>query len=173
LFFVSGKRKSSGQKFGDKAPAGKIRTVAFRSAFEDFEKTSLVAVPGLLGKLYYLSELHDGRGGYSHWGMNRVYGTYAAERAIGTSHKAILTKVLRAPLRVLVDDLRRSAANAQLSAADFIAALKKRTSALLPQGSMAASQKHAMAVLQALSALVEGQDDATPQGASRLPRLVR
>lgn len=147
--------------------------MALRSASEDFEQTSLAVIPGLLGKLHYLSGLHDGRGGYAHWGMGRVYGAHAAERAIGTSHKAILTQVLRTPMRVLFEDLQRSASNVQVSTIEFLSVLKKRTPALLPEGSTAASQRHAMAVLRALSALVENPERASPPGASPLPPLVR
>jgi hypothetical protein len=140
--------------------------VALRSALEDFESTSLGAIPGLLGKLHYFAELHDGRGRYSHWGMGRVYGEEAARRAMRTSHAAVFTRVLRTPLRVLAEDLSGSASSAQVTAVAFLSSLGKLTSHALPAGAVAASQSHLMAVLHALSALVESQARASRQDAS-------
>jgi len=79
--------------------------VALRSPLEDFESTTLEAIPGLFGKLRYVAELHDGSGGYSHWGMERVHGKEPTRRAIRLAHAALLTQVLRTQLRVLVADL--------------------------------------------------------------------
>ena len=140
--------------------------MALRSALEDFEDTSLGAIPGLLGKLHYFAELHDGRGKYSHWGMGRVYGEEAARRAMRTSHAAVLTRVLRTPLRVLAEDLSSSASSAQVTALAFLSSLGKLTPQALPAGTGAASQSHLMAVLHALSALEESQARANRQDAS-------
>ena len=137
-----------------------------RSALEDFEGTSLGAIPGLLGKLNYFAELHDGRGKYSHWGMGRVHGEEAARRAMRTSHGAVLTRILRTPLRVLVEDLSSSASSAQITAVAFLSSLGKLTLQALPAGAAAASQSHLMAVLHALSALVETQAHASHQDTS-------
>ena len=145
--------------------------MALRSALEDFEGTTLGAISGLLGKLHYLARLHDGHGNYSHWGMERVHGHEATARAIRTSHAAVLTQVLRTPLRLLADDLRSSASNAQLPASEFLSSLRDLTRQLLPERSVMASQKHLMAVLYALSALVETQERASHPGASPRPPL--
>lgn len=142
--------------------------VALRSALEDFEKTTLYAVPGLLGKLYYLAGLHDGHGNYSHWGMGKVHGEEAACRAIRTSHATVLTQVLRAPLRILIEDLRSSATSARVPPRELLSSLRKLKRQALPERSVAASQAHLMAVLHALSALVENQERASPRGASPL-----
>ena len=140
--------------------------MALRSALEDFEGTSLGAIPRLLGKLHYFAELHDGRGNYSHWGMGRVYGEETARRAIRTSHAAVLTRVLRTPLRVLAEDLNGSASSAQVTALAFLSSLVKLTAQALPAGALAASQSHLTAVLHALSALVESQARASRLNAS-------
>jgi hypothetical protein len=140
--------------------------VALRTALEDFEGTSLSAIPGLLGKLHYFAELHDGRGRYSHWGMGRVHGEEAARRAMRTSHAAVVTRVLRTPLRVLAEDLSSSASSAQVTALAFLSSLGNLTAQALPAGAVAASQSHLMAVLHALSALVESQARASRQDAS-------
>ena len=147
--------------------------MALRSALEDFEGTSLGAICGLLGKLHYFAELHDGRGRYSHWGMRRVYGEEAARRAMRTSHAAVLTRVLRTPLRVLAEDLSSSASSAQVTALAFLSSLGNLAAQALPAGAVAASQSHLMAVLHALSALVESQARASRQGASPPPPPVQ
>ena len=54
-----------------------VKFVVLKSALEDFEGSTLSAVPGLLGKLRYLARLYT-RGVYSHWGMEKVYGSGAA-----------------------------------------------------------------------------------------------
>lgn len=140
--------------------------MTLRSALEDFESTSLGAVPGLLGKLHYVAQLHDGRGGYSHWGMGRVHGQEAARRAIRTSHAALLMRVLRTPLRVLAEDLGCSASSLRLTPLEFLPSLEKLTAQALPGRPMAAEQKHLTAVLHALSALAENPALASRPGAS-------
>jgi hypothetical protein len=154
--------------------------VALKSALEDFEGTTLAAISGLLGKLYYLAGLHDGYGKYSHWGMGRVHGEEAARRAIRTSHAAVLAQVLRTPLRELDEDLRRSASSAQISAREFLQSLNKLapqalpspqraktgTAADGPERSLAASEKHFRAVLHALFALLANRAPASRPDAS-------
>lgn len=147
--------------------------MGLKSALEDFEGTSLGAISGLLGKLHYFAELHDGRGRYSHWGMGRVHGEEAARRAMSTSHAAVLTRVLRTPLRVLAEDLSGSASSAQVTAQAFLLSLEKLTPQALPSRPVAASQKHFTAVLHALSALVESQARASRPDASPPPPPVR
>ena len=150
--------------------------MAFKSAVEDFEGTTLAAIPGLLGRLHYLAGLHDGHGNYSHWGMGRVHGEEVARRAIRTSHAAVLAQVLRTPLRELDEDLRRSAVSEQVTAREFLMSLRKLAPQALPlpqraktgtaangtERSAVASEKHFRAVLHALSALL-----ASPARASR------
>jgi hypothetical protein len=155
------------------AEVWKTSAVAVRSAVEDFEGTTLEAVPGLLGKLHYLARLHDGLGKYRHWGMERVHGAEAAARAIHSSHMSVLTRVLRAPLRVLVEDASRSASGLQISNRELIHSLKTMPRQLFPERSQAVSQKHLMATLNALSALVESRGHASRQAASPLPPLDR
>ncbi len=147
--------------------------MVLKSAFEDFEGSSLGAVPGLLGKLHYLAALHDGGGSYSHWGLGRVYGRDAAQRAIRASHSALLSRILRTPLRVLADDLESSAFSAQITANEFLFSLEKLTRQVLPERPQAASQKHLMSVLHALSALLQSQARATLPAASPRQPLVR
>jgi hypothetical protein len=147
--------------------------VALKSALEDFESTTLAAIPGLLGKLRYLAGLHDGRGRYSHWGMGRVHGEEAARRAIRTSHAAVLAQVLRAPLRVLDEDLKGSAVSAQTTAAEFLLSLKQLGPQVLPERPGEASEKHLRAVLHALSVLLANPGRANLPDASPPPLPVQ
>ncbi len=143
--------------------------MVLKSALEDFEASSLGSIPGLLGKLHYLAALHNSQG-YSHWGLGKVYGKDAAQRAIRASHTALLAQVLRTPLRVLAQDLDSSASREQVPALEFIFSLETRAAQALPEHPQAASQKHLMSVLHALSALVRSQGPATRPGASPLPQ---
>ena len=143
--------------------------MALKSALEDFQDATLSAVSGLLGKLHYIAGLHDGHGGYSHWGMGRVHGEEPARRAIHAAHSAILTQLLRTPLRILDMDLKRSALDGKLTAFELLASLIKMTRRALPDRSMAASEKHLTAVLHALLALQESPIRANRPDASQLP----
>jgi hypothetical protein len=152
---------------------GESNYVALKSAVEDFESTTLGAIPGLLAKLHYIAGLHDGRGNYAHWGMGRTHGEGAAQRAMRASHAGVLAQVLRTPLRELDEDLRRSASGRRLSASAFLASLKQLAGQALPDRSLPASEKHLKAVLDALSALLEAPALASRPDASPLRRPVR
>ena len=143
--------------------------MALRSAVEDFDTCTLDAIPSLLGKLDYLADLHDGRGNYSHWGMGRVFGKDAARRAMRSSHAAVVTRLLRTPLRELTEDLHRSASMQGKSAIEFLSSLEARAQNAMPVGSPAGAEKHFMAVLHALAALTEAQSHANHPAASIPP----
>jgi hypothetical protein len=141
--------------------------VILRSAFEDFEDNTLSAVPGLLGKLRYVTLLHNGGGCYSHWGLEKVYGSGRAEKAIRASHGALVARILRTPLRDLVDDLKWSAKCAQITDFEFLSGLRVQESAL-PAESLQTSAKHFRSVLQTLFALAQNKVPASPRDASPL-----
>ena len=147
--------------------------MALKSPLEDFEATTLQAIPGLLAKLHYIAGLHDGRGNYSHWGMGRSHGQEAAQRAMRTSHAAVLMRVLRTPLRMLDEDLQRSASSEQMTAQELLKSLIHRAPQALPERAGAPSQKHLRAVLNALSALLESRARASHPDASPLPPPVQ
>jgi len=94
-----------------------------KSALEDFEANTLRAVPGLLGRLSYVGRLHDGNGTYEHWGLAKVYGDEAARSAIRTSHRGLLSEVLKKPLAVLLNDVPASCSNEQVTEREFLASL--------------------------------------------------
>jgi hypothetical protein len=140
-----------------------------KSAVEDFEANTLRAVPGLLGKLSYVGRLQDnkgtGDGRYEHWGLARVYGDDAAQHAIRTSHRVLLSEVLREPLAGLLKDVPVSCSNEDLTEGEFLASLTLAHS--LPTRLSPAARAHLGSVLSALSALVESRDSANLPGASQ------
>src|SRR5215469_6801274 len=135
-----------------------VNTMTLRSALEDFESNTLEAVPGLLGKLSYTGTLHDDSGDYSHWGLEKVYGPEAARQAIGAAHRMLLSKILKTPLPILLDDLRVSSASENLSEKEFLFGLKSGN--LLPRPLSPGSPRHLRSVLQTLSLLIETRDGA-------------
>ena len=135
-----------------------------KSALEDFEKNTLGAVPGVLSRLAYVGKLHDGKGTYEHWGLVKVYGCDAAQGAIRTSHRVLLSEVLRKPLAVLLEDVKVACSNEHLTEQEFLALLRHSPPKPLSPAAMA----HLRSVLTALSALVETRDVANLRGASQL-----
>jgi hypothetical protein len=136
-----------------------------KSAIEDFEANTLGAVPGLLGRLSYVGGLHDGNGAYGHWGLAKVYGDDAAQRAIRTSHRILLSEVLKKPLAVLLKDVQSSSSNDRLTETEFLATLAQSS----PKPLSPAARAHLGSVLNALSALVESRNNANLRGASQPP----
>ena len=134
-----------------------------RSPLEDFEANTLAAVPGLLGKLHYIAALHDGEGAYDHWGLEKIYGTMAAQEAIDESHRMLLSKILKTPIAVLLDDLKTFSSSHQLATRQFISVLDSPQS--LPKPRTRAAQLHFKSVLHALSALAESLHVASCQNA--------
>src|SRR5271165_1622844 len=139
-----------------------------KTALEDFERNTLGAVPGLLGRLSYVGRLHDGNGTYEHWGLAKVYGGEAATCAIRASHRVLLSEVLKKPLAVLLNDVQASCSNEHLTEREFLASLTHCP----PRPISPAALAHLRSVLSALSALVESRDNANLRGASQ-PRQPR
>ena len=137
-----------------------MNSVALKTALQDFEGTTLAAIQGLLARLHYLAGLREERGSYSHWGMERIYGESAAQRAIRASHAAVLTQVLRTPLRALEADLKRSASGTRISDSQFLSTLIERLPRALPDAAGAPSRRHLTAVMHALSALLASRERA-------------
>jgi hypothetical protein len=132
-----------------------------KSAVEDFEANTLRAVPGLLGRLSYVGSLHDGKGQYDHWGLTKVYGDDAAQRAIRASHRVLLSDVLKKPLAALLQDVAASCSKEHLTEREFLATLAQSP----PTPISPAARAHLRSVLSALSTLVESQDSANLPGA--------
>jgi hypothetical protein len=131
------------------------------SAFEDLMNRTLATIPGMLGRLEYLSSLKlNGR--YGHWGLSRVYGEQAAQRAIADAHKSLMGEVLQTPLQMLIEDSEAACAAEGRETPAYLEDLRSRRTNLLPQGNLqAATTHHFSSVLSALSALTRAQRRAT------------
>jgi len=132
-----------------------------KSALEDFETNTLRAVSGLLGRLSYVGRLRDSQGNYGHWGLAKVYGESAAQHALQTSHRGLLSEVLRKPLAALLDDVSASSSSEQLTEREFLASLAQSP----PKPLSAAARTHLASVVAALLALVESRSSANLPGA--------
>jgi hypothetical protein len=134
-----------------------------KSAIEDFETNTLGVVSTLLARFSYVGRLDDGSGKYTHWGLAKVYGADAAQRAIRSSHRVLLSEILKKPLAMLLKDVPAACANEQLTESEFLTTLSKAS----PKPLSRAARAHLGSVLNALSALVENRNNANPLGASR------
>ena len=137
------------------------------SALEDLHETTLRAFAGCLNKLEYLAGLRKG-GGYEHWGLSRVYGDFAARKALARAHRSLLSKILAMPIRKLAEDAKQSSKVAGLPADAYVERLASASPDLLPQGPGAGSARHLSSVLHALSSLLKNRaGDANLPGGSR------
>lgn len=129
--------------------------MALKSVKEDLQASTLRAISGLLGKLRYLGSLRRPDGSYSHWGLSRVHGETAAQEALGQAHQGVLSKILRAPLCKLVDDVQDSCADSKQPQVEFLGELEREQT--LPARAGVGSRRHLSSVLHALSALAKSQ----------------
>lgn len=131
------------------------------SAFDDLLNRTLAAIPGLLGRLEYISSLKfDGR--YGHWGLSRVHGEKASQRALADAHKLVVEEILQTPLELLVENSEAACAVEGRETPKYLEELRTRQSSLLPeQGAPPATTRHFSSVLYALSALTRAQRRAT------------
>lgn len=120
---------------------------------DDFLQRTLANVPGILGKLYYVSELQEDCR-YVHWGLTRTYGEEATQRALGEVHRELFLQVLRKPLRQLVEDLARSAAGRQVELREFLESLVRNSQTLLPPEIGGGSVVHFNSIVAALLLLL-------------------
>lgn len=140
--------------------------MAFLSALQDIQKTTLKAITGSLRKLEYLAQLRDGTGEYSHWGLTRVHGKERADVALAESHRSELSKVLRTPLQSLEADAEESSREEGVPEGQFLERLSAKLPRLLPPDPGAGSSRHFSSVLQALSSLRRAQRRANHQVSS-------
>ncbi len=138
----------------------KRNKMTLKSAFEDLTETTLHPISGMLGKLDYLSSLRGATGYYEHWGLGRVHGELAAQRALAEAHRSMLSGILRSPLQKLVEDLELSSQPKGITPAVYLQNLRLRTD-LLPPEPGAASARHFNSVLHALSSLAQTHGGAT------------
>lgn len=123
------------------------------SAVQDLQETTLKAIAGLLRKLEYLAGLRDRQGSYTHWGLNRIYGDFAARKAMAHAHSAVLSRILSMPIRKLLEDVDKSSETAEITPESYVGRLSLSGSKLLPPDPGAGSERHLSSVLHALSSL--------------------
>jgi hypothetical protein len=133
------------------------------SPLEDLQENTLKAVAGYLRRLEYVARLRDKEGGYSHWGLVRVYGDRNAGKALSQAHREVLSQMLATPLRNLVRDVQQSSELTGVSPTAYLDRFSTGGSDLLPASPGAGSARHLNSVLHALSSLLKNQiRDANP-----------
>ena len=127
--------------------------MTLKSVKEDLQGSTLRAVSGLLGRLEYFTSLRQEDGSYSHWGLSRVHGEEAAQRALAEAHQENVSLILRTPMRNLLDDAQQSSVQTGTDQTRFLQQLEDPKT--LPKDPGAGSRRHFSSVLRALSALVK------------------
>lgn len=127
--------------------------VALLSIKDDFRQRTLASVAGISGKLAFVSELRE-NDSYVHWGLTRIYGEEATQRALQKVHHTLFMQVLRAPSRQLLEDLACSAAGQQIEPKEFIKSLVRNFESLVPLQIGRGSVAHFNSIIAALSLLV-------------------
>jgi hypothetical protein len=122
------------------------------SALDDILVNTLMVIPGLLGRMEYLSGLRSGNS-YGHWGLSRVHGERAAQQALTDAHELVLSEVLRTPLRRLVEDVETACVGSDRHPSAYLQELYRNYPRLLPEQVGGGSSRHFSSVLHALSAL--------------------
>jgi len=134
--------------------------VTLLSVADDIVVNTLSVIPGLLGRLEYLSGL-KGRDGYAHWGLSRVYGERVAHQALSEAHGFLLSEVLRTPIRKLISEVEIACASSDRSPSAYLKQLYENYPSLLPDQVGGGSVRHFSSVLHALSALAAVPSPAT------------
>ena len=124
-----------------------------KTVLDDFMGLTLPAVPGAWGKLRYMASLRQEDGRYEHWGLVRLYGDAAVQRALREAHRSVFLQVLRTPLKDLLKDAELSAAEAEVRVKDFLVEMRRDARLLSPEDRGGGSETHFNSVLEALSAL--------------------
>jgi hypothetical protein len=132
--------------------------MTLKSINEDLQLRTLRAVSGVLGKLEYFTSLRREDGSYSHWGLSRVYGEEAAQRALAEAHKNNVCQILRTPLRNLLEDAQESGGHNAEEQERFLQQLRDREADSVPKDPSAGSRRHLSSVLHALSALAKTRE---------------
>ena len=131
--------------------------MTLKSVKEDLKVRTLRAISGLLGQLGYLASLRQEDGSYSHWGLSRVHGEAAAQEALAEAHHGVVTRILRAPLCKLLNDVQDSCADRKQEQIEFLGELQGRELQILPAKAGVGSRRHLSSVLDALLALAKSR----------------
>jgi hypothetical protein len=130
--------------------------MTLNSPHDDFEKNTLAAVPGTLGKLQYLAGLRQGNGDYFHWGMARSHGEAVSSLAMAHAHTDLFLSLLRMPISSLWNEAQVLAAQLSVDVHEFVNQLRDRGDMLVPREVRGGSPRHFNSVLLALC-LLAGQ----------------
>jgi len=95
--------------------------------------------------------------------LEKVHGRDAADKAIRSSQRTLITRILRTPLRDLADDLERSAKAADMKDSDLLSTLEWPIDDV-PVQNFRASEKHFISVLHTLSALAQNRVPPNSRG---------
>ncbi len=139
--------------------------MAYLSASEDVLATTLASLPGAWGKLHYFSGLRTEAGDYDHWGLTRLHGQAAVQRALREAHRDVFLEILRTPLAPLLEEAILSAADQELDAVSYLSQLSVRWQALLPPDLGGGVETHFSSVLKTLSQLAQARSSATRRAA--------
>jgi len=131
--------------------------MTLKSVKEDLQASTLRAVSGLLARLEYFTSLREEDGSYSHWGLSRVHGEEAAQRALAQAHQENVSLILRTPLLNLLDDAQQSSLQLGAVQERFLQQLQAHKIQIVPKTPSAGSPRHLSSVLRALSALVKAR----------------
>lgn len=133
------------------------------SAVDDFALKTLASVPGVLGKLRYVSRLRRADGTYHHWGLERTFGERHAREAMESHHRELLLTILRMPLKDVLQDAKLSASAEEVDVAEYVAALRRDAEELVPADIGGGSVRHFSSVVQALGSLAPSCTGANRQ----------
>ncbi|MBS1853420.1 MAG: hypothetical protein JST79_21185 [Acidobacteria bacterium] len=135
--------------------------MTFHSPAEDLAATTLESISGRLRRLEYLAGLRDGGGTYIHWGLSRVHGEYAANKALASAHRSSFSQVLSTPLETLLREVEQASEALGISPQRYVQELSNQIDGLMPGKLGAGAVRHFNSVLRALSSLARQKPDAT------------
>jgi hypothetical protein len=131
----------------------KVPEMTLKSADDDLRQRTIARIPGIWGKLKYVAGLRSAKGGYVHWGFERVHGPAAAQDAFKAVHKTLVKTILQTRLSALREDLEQSSEADAISPTSYASTLVGSRSQLLPSGSPREAELHLFSVLETLSLL--------------------
>jgi len=135
--------------------------MTLKSAFDDLTSTTLQAVSGLWARLEYVSGLRSEGGAYEHWGLAKVHGEQAAQKAMAEAHRATVARILKMPLRELSESVGESSSAQGLTPTDYLEKLYNHKEMLLPVKPAGGSAAHLNSVLYALLTLERSRRGAS------------
>jgi hypothetical protein len=127
----------------------------FLSAYEDYLRNTLPCLAGILDRLTFTAGLRGAE--EEHWGLTRVHGREAAQKAVAQAHQELTAAVITAPFEDLSAEFDRIEQVAQAQPGSGLAA---------PE-SPVLSKKHLNWVLRVLSAASRRSHASTDQASSQ------